>query len=297
MGTKTILTVIVILTLTSGCMEKPAPIEPQVISIIAPLAQIGKLAGEFSFTEGPAADSKGDVYFTDIPNNSILKYPVDGELSVFTSDSGGANGLYFDKKDNMLICEGGRRQVTMLTPDGQTKVLADKYDSKKFNSPNDLWPNGKGGIYFTDPRYGNRDNMEMEVEGVYYITPAGKIIRVIDDMVRPNGVIGTPDGKTLYVADHGDGKVFKYSINQDGTLSEKAVFVERHSDGMAIDEKNNIYITTEAVEVYSPKGELLETIEIPEWPANVTFGGKDNKTLFVTARKSLYAIKMGVSGK
>lgn len=307
MYTKSISTIMVMLTLISGCKPKPAPTpqekpaeqtESKVVSIIAPFAQIGKLAGEFKFTEGPAVDSKGNVYYTDIPNNNIMKHSIEGKSVVFISDSGGANGLYFDDKDNLLICEGGRRQVTMVTPGGDTKVLADKYQGKKFNSPNDLWLDGKGGIYFTDPRYGNRDNMEMEGEHVYYITPSGeKVIRVIDDMVRPNGLIGTPDGKTLYVTDHGGGKTFQYSINEDGTLSEKTLFVERGSDGMAIDEKGNIYLTTDAVEVYSPEGKLVEKIEIPERPANVTFGGKDNKMLFVTARTSLYAIRMNVTGR
>ena len=304
-----LITAITLLTLAAiiGCKPKPAPAPqdtppPQQVgqktaSLIAPLAQVGKLAGDFTFTEGPAADSKGDVYFTDIPNNNILKYSTDGQLSIFKSDSGGANGLYFDPEDNLFICEGSRRQLIQMTPDGKIKTIADKYQDNYFNSPNDLWLDTKGGIYFTDPRYGNRDNMSMTGEHVYYLTPArDKFIRVIDDMTRPNGLIGTPDGKTLYVADHGSDKTFRYTINDDGTLSGKTLFIEKGSDGMTIDSRGNIYITTDAVEVYAPNGDLVEKIQTPERPANITFGGKENKTLFITARTSLYAINMNVTG-
>ena len=302
MNTRSIPTIVtLILTLTLGCKPKPAPApqetEQKATSIIAPLAQIGKLAGDFAFTEGPAADSKGNVYFTDIPNNNILKYSTDGKLSIFKSSSGGANGLYFDPSDNLFVCEGGRRQLTTIAPDGKTKTIADKYQGNYFNSPNDLWLDSKGGIYFTDPRYGNRDNMSMTGEHVYYLTPArDNIIRVIDDMTQPNGLIGTPDGKTLYVTDPGSDKTFRYTINDDGSLSDKTLFVEKGSDGMTIDSQGNIYLTTDTVDIYSPNGDLIEKIQTPERPANITFGGKENKTLFITARTSLYAIKMNVTG-
>ena len=176
-------------------------------------------------------------------------------------------------------------------------VLADKYDGKRFNSLNDLWIDLKGGIYFTDPRYGNRDNMEQDGEHVYYLSPDRKnVIRVIDDMVRPNGIIGTRNGKVLYVTDHGGKKTFVYTINADGTLSNKKLFASEGSDGMTIDNEGNVYLTTSAVTVYNKKGEKIETIEVPERPANVCFGGKDRHTLFITAQKSLYALQMRVKG-
>lgn len=270
----------------------------QKADVVAPGAEVKKLAGDFRFTEGPAADAKGDVYFSDIPNNRILKWSVqDGTLSTFREDSGGANGLYFDKAGNLLVCEGGGRRLVSITPAGEVTVLAQEYDGKRFNSLNDLWIDPKGGVYFTDPRYGNRDGMEQDGEHVYYLTPdRKKVIRVIADMVRPNGVIGTPNGRRLYVADHGAGKTYVYRINEDGTLSDKQLFAEQGSDGMTMDNRGNIYLTSKIVTVYSRNGEKLAEIEVPEGPANVTFGGPNNRTLFITARTSLYSIDMQVRG-
>lgn len=265
--------------------------------VVAPGAEVQKLAGDFRFTEGPAADAKGDVYFTDIPNNRIHQWSLEGELSTFREDSGGANGLYFDKAGNLLACEGGGRRLVSITPGGEVSVLADAYDGKKFNSLNDLWIDPKGGVYFSDPRYGGRDGMEQDGEHVYYLTPdRTKVIRVIDDMVRPNGVIGTPNGKRLYVTDHGDGKTFAYTVSEDGTLSDKTLFCEEGSDGMTLDMRGNVYLTTDVVAIYNRKGKRIAEIKVPERPANVTFGGQNNRTLFITARTSLYSIDMNVRG-
>jgi len=267
-------------------------------SVVAEGAKVEKLAGGFKFVEGPAADAEGNIYFTDIPNNRIHKWSVDGKLSTFREDSGGANGLFFDKDGNLLACEGNGRRLVSIDPQGNVTVLADKYDGKRFNSLNDLWIDLQGGVYFTDPRYGSRDNMEQDGEHVYYLSPNHKrIVRVVDDMVRPNGVIGTADGKRLYVADHGGGKTFVYSINEDGTLSNKKLFAPEGSDGMTVDNEGNVYLTTDVVAVYNKNGERIETIEVPEQPANVCFGGEDKRTLFITARTSLYSVRMRVADK
>jgi len=260
-------------------------------------AAIQKLAGDFGFTEGPAADRAGNIFFTDIPNNRILKWSLDGKLSVFRENTGGANGLFFARNGCLLACEGGGRRLVSIDPNGTLTVLADSYNGKPFNSLNDLWIHPSGRIYFTDPRYGSRDGMEQDGEHVYSLSPDHQTVtRVISDMVRPNGLIGTPDGKTLYVADHGGGKTFSYTINDDGTLSNKTLFAPEGSDGMTIDEQGNVYLTTRSVRIYSPAGTRLESIEVPEMPANVCFGGKDRKTLFITARTSLYSIVMKVRG-
>jgi len=264
-------------------------------SVVAPGAKVEKLAGGFRFTEGPAADAKGNIYFSDIPNNRIHKWSLDGLLSTFRENSGGSNGLYFGKKGNLLACEGGGRRLVSIDPRGKVTVLADKYQNKRFNSLNDLWIDPKGGIYFTDPSYGRRDNLEQDGEHVYYLSPDRKrLIRVINDMVRPNGVIGTPDGKLLYVADHGGKKTFAYKINNNGTLSNKKLFAPEGSDGMTVDNEGNIYLTTRVVAVYNKKGQKIETIKVPEGPANVCFGGPDKRTLFITARTSLYSVRMRV---
>ena len=266
--------------------------------VVAAGAQVTKLTGDFAFTEGPAADAQGNVFFTDIPNNRILKWSIEaGTLSTFLENSGGANGLYFDKDGNLLACQGGDRRIVSISPKGEVKVLADEFEGKGFNSPNDLWIDPNGGIYFTDPRYGNRDGMEQDGEHVYYLTPdRKKVVRVISDMVRPNGVIGTPNGRRLYVADHGANKTYSYRINSDGTLSDKRLFAEQGSDGVTLDARGNVYLTGRGVTVYNRRGERIAEIEVPEGPANVTFGGKDNQTLFITARTSLYSIPMEVRG-
>jgi gluconolactonase len=264
-------------------------------SVVAQGAEVKKLADGFMFTEGPAADAQGNIFFTDIPNNRIHKWSMDGELSTYRENTGGANGLYFDKKGNLLACEGRRRRLVSIDPQGNLTILADKYDNKQFNSLNDLWIDPKGGFYFTDPCYGNRESMEQDGEHVYYLSPDHKkVTRVADDLIRPNGIIGTPDGKLLYVADHGGGKTFVYTINKDGTLSNKRLFAPEGSDGMTIDNEGNIYLTTSVVAVYNKNGDKIETISVPERPANVCFGGKDNKTLFITARSSLYSLRMRV---
>lgn len=266
------------------------------LSVVAEGAKVEKLAGGFKFTEGPAADAEGNIFFTDIPNNRIHKWSLDGKLSTFREDSGAANGLFFDKDGNLLACEGGRGRLVSINSKGKVTVLADKYNNKKFNSLNDLWIDPKGGVYFTDPRYGRRDNMEQDGEHVYYLSPGRKrIVRVVDDMVRPNGVIGTADGKRLYVADHGGGMTFVYTINEDGMLSNKKLFSLEGSDGMTVDNEGNVYLTTDVVAVYNKNGERIETIEVPERPANVCFGGKDKRTLFITARTSLYSVRMRVA--
>jgi len=265
-------------------------------SIIKTDAKVVKLHDGFEFTEGPAVDSKGNIYFTDIPRNRIHKWSIDGKLTTFLENSDGANGLFFDKDGNLIACAGGSKQLVRISMDGKTEVLADKFEGKRFNSLNDLWIDKKGGVYFTDPRYGNRDDMEM-AEHVYYLSPDRKtLVRVVDDMVRPNGLIGSLDEKKLYITDHAGEKTFVYNINTDGTLSDKKLFVERSGDGMTIDEQGNIYLAGNGVFVYNDKGQQIELIMAEGWHANVCFGGKNRKTLFITAQDKLFSIEMNVKG-
>ena len=266
--------------------------------LVADGGKVEKLADGFVFTEGPAVDADGNVFFTDIPNSRIHRWSTDGKLSTFRENTGRANGLFFDRDGNLLCCEGGARQLTSVTPEGKVTVLANDYDGKKLNSPNDLWIDPQGGIYFSDPRYGDMSDLEQDGFHVYYLSPdRKKLTRVVDDMVKPNGVLGTKDGKLLYVADAGDGKTYVYKILGSGQLGERKLIAPVGSDGMTLDEHGNLYLTRGAVRVYSPSGESLGTIEVPEGPANVVFGGKDRKTLFITARKGFYAIPMKVRGQ
>jgi gluconolactonase len=259
--------------------------------------QVKRLANGFKFTEGPAADSRGNVYFTDIPNERILIWTIGGELQTHRENTGRANGLYFATDGSLLACEGGARRMTSQSPKGKVRVLTDTYGDGKYNSPNDLWLDKWGGVYFTDPRYGSQDGREQDGFHVYYISPNGKqVIRVIDDYVKPNGIIGTSDNKTLYVADAGGNKTYAYSITGPGAISNKSLFCDSGSDGMTLDHLGNLYLTTGAVRVFNSTGKDLGNIAVPEGPANVTFGGKDFSTLFITAKTGLYSVKMKVHG-
>ena len=289
------LMVLLFVVTSAGCVHESGCIRT---GVVVAEAKVEKLAGGFKFTEGPAVDAQGNIFFTDIPNNRIHKWSFDGKLSTFLEDSGGANGLFFDKDGSLLACAGGSGQLVSISPDGSvTTVLTDKYQGNRFNSPNDLWVHPEGSIYFTDPRYGRRGELPQNGEHVYCLFGEGqRVIRVIEDMTRPNGVAGTPNGKLLYVADHGANKTYAYTINADGTLSDKRLFAAEGSDGMTIDNEGNVYLTGNVVSVYDSSGNRVEIIEVPERPSNVCFGGKDKQTLFITGRTSLYCLRMCVKG-
>ncbi|MHC4993563.1 MAG: SMP-30/gluconolactonase/LRE family protein [Planctomycetota bacterium] len=276
------------------------------VALLAPLAAAQvtapgatpQLAGDgFQFTEGPAADPSGAVYFTDIPNNRIHKWNPDGKITTFLENSGGTNGLYFDARGQLLGCAGGDGRLISVAPDATVTPLIEKHDGKRFNRPNDLWIDPMGGIFFTDPAYG-RVEITQGGEHVYYLDPKRRsVTRVANDYTRPNGLIGTPDGKTLYIADAGAGKIFRYAVNPNGQLADKTLFVERGSDGMTIDNRGNIYLTNQgAVWVYNRQGKLVQKIETPKGPSNVTFAGPDFQTLFITARDSVFTLKMKTRG-
>ncbi|MBZ4044545.1 SMP-30/gluconolactonase/LRE family protein [Flavobacterium hibisci] len=271
-------------------------------NLIAKGAVLTKLSDQYSFTEGPAADKKGNIYFTDQPNNRIMKWSVDGELSVYMENAGRANGMYFDREGNLLACADEKNEIWKIDPNKNVTVLVNDFEGKRLNGPNDLWVDPKGGIYFTDPFY-KRDywkhtSKEIEKECVYYLSPdKTKITNVASDLIKPNGIIGTSDGKMLYVADIEANKTYSYKINNDGSLGEKTLFTESGSDGITIDEAGNIYLTGKGVSVFNPKGEKIAHIDVKEpWTANVCFGGKKFKTLFITAGKSVYTLEMNIRG-
>lgn len=290
---------LVVLLLGLVCLASSVRAADGDSGLIAPGAEVEKLAGGFVFTEGPACDAEGNVYFSDIPNNRIHKWSIGGKLTTFRENSGGANGLYFDSKGNLLACEGGSRRLTSISPDSKkVAVLAGSFDDKKLNSPNDLWIDPHGGVYFTDPRYGSQEGLEQDGFHVYYLSPDRKqLVRVIDNLVMPNGIVGTADGKLLYVADPGDRKIYVYHIQSDRSLTGRKLFAPQGSDGMTLDEKGNVYLTSGTVTIYDPAGKKIAAIKTPEGPANVCFGGKDRRTLFITARKGFYSIRMNVRGQ
>jgi len=254
------------------------------------------------FTEGPAADREGNVFFTDQPNDRILKWSIEERLTVFLEPSGRSNGLYFDRQGHLLACADLKNQLWSISPEGDVTVLVRDYQGKLLNGPNDLWVRPDGGIYFTDPYYKrpywNRGDPEQGGQFVYYLSPDQEtLMRVDEDLVQPNGIVGTEDGQHLYVADIGASKTYVYAIRGDGSLGNRRLFCEMGSDGMTLDEKGNVYLTGNGVTVFDPSGRKIEQIEVPErWTANVCFGGKDRRTLFIAASKGLYALRMSVSG-
>ncbi len=272
--------------------------------IIAKGAKPVRLSDSYSFTEGPAVDKAGNVYFTDQPNNKIIKWSAsDGKLSVYMDSSFRSNGLYFDKDDNLISCADLNNQLIEFDKDKNITVLVENYQGKLLNGPNDLWIDKKGGIYVTDPFYKRNwwkhNQMQQDAQCVYYLSPDKKqFSRIADGLLAPNGIIGTPDNKNLYVSDINAGKTYVYKIQPDGSLTDKQLFIEKGSDGMTIDNKGNVYITNAAgVTVFNMKGEQIEQIPLDEkWTANVCFGGKNRNILFITASKSVFTLDMKVKG-
>ena len=271
-------------------------------NVIAKDAVLTKLSSEFKFTEGPAVDPEGNVFFTDQPNDRIMKWSTDGAMTVFMEGAGRSNGLYFDNDGNLISCADRDNQLWLIDRNKNVTVLVRDFEGKKLNGPNDLWVDSRGGIYFTDPfykrDYWTRTTREIEEEDVYYVSPDRKTLSVAaTGFVRPNGIVGARDGKTLYVADINDKKTYAFRINPEGTLSDRRLFTEMGSDGMTVDNKGNVYITGRGITVFNSRGKQIEYISVDEpWTANVCFGGKDRKTLFITASKSVYVLRMKVKG-
>jgi gluconolactonase len=260
------------------------------------------IAKQFSFTEGVSVNKKGDVFFTDQPNNKIWEYDTNGKLSLFLDSAGRSNGMYFDHHGNLVTCADEHDQLWSISPKKKIKVLVTDLDGKLMNGPNDIWIDTKGGIYMTDPYYQRdywtRKKSELDGQKVYYLPKNSKQPIAVDaSLKQPNGIVGTPDGKYLYVADIGANKTYKFTINADGTLSDKTLAVNQGSDGMTLDEKGNIYLTGKGVTIYNPQGEKIGHIAINEpWTSNLCFGGKDKNVLFITASTAFYSLKMNVKG-
>lgn len=303
-------------------------------------AQEVKIEGVVAFMEGPAWHPSGNVYFTDIENNRIMRRDPTGKMHVYRVPSGRANGLMFDAQGRLHACEGpgegGNRRVTRTELDGSITVLADDFRGKRFNGPNDLVMDAKGRIYFSDPRYGPRDDLEIfdrqnrSVEGVYRIDPDGSVHRVIaHEAERPNGLAISPDGKWLFVADNvndgpndgvgGARKLWRFDLRPNGSVdkaSRKLLFdwgTDRGPDGMAVDQRGNLYVTAgfnhpsppaetakqhkAGIYIFTPEGERTGFIPVPEdMITNCCFGGKDLKTLFIAAGHKLWSVRLKTPG-
>jgi len=270
--------------------------------VIAPGAKLEKLSGEFQFAEGATCDAQGNVFFTDQPNNRIMEWSVDGKLTVFLQPAGRANGMYFSHNGQLLACADEKTELWSIAADGKHTVLAKEFNGKPLNGPNDVWERPDGGLYLTDPFY-KRDwwdysQRPQDGEHVYFLSADRKTFkRVTTDLVQPNGITGTPDGKTLFVADIRANKTYGYDIQADGSLAGKRLVCEKGSDGMTIDTGGNLYLTGRGVFVFDKKGNQIEHIAVPEpWVGNLCFGGKDKQTLFLTATKGFYSIRLNTKG-
>jgi gluconolactonase len=291
-----------IVALAGAILSATAQTANDMPTVVEPGAKLKELAGDFSFTEGPSCDAQGNVFFTDQPNNRIMEWNVDGKLSTFKQPAGRANGMYFDSKGNLIACADENTALWSIAPNGSVTVLVHDFDGKKLNGPNDVWVRPDGGMYLTDPFYArpwwDYKERPQEIEAVYYLSPDRKTFkRVITDYEQPNGIIGTPDGKTLFVADIRGHKTFGYDIQPDGSLTNKRLAATAGSDGMTIDTEGNLYLTGPGgVHVFDKDVKSLGIIPVPQTPANVCFGGKDKQTLFICARTGFYSIRTKFKG-
>ncbi|WP_240755146.1 SMP-30/gluconolactonase/LRE family protein [Pedobacter sp. SYP-B3415] len=261
-------------------------------------ATLQLVSRQFAFTEGPAMNKKGEIFFTDQPNNTIWKFGLDGKLTLFMKNAGRSNGLFFHPDGSLIACADEKNELWSVTPAGKVKVLLGNYEGRLFNGPNDVWVDKNGGIWFTDPYYQrdywSRKAPELLHQGLYFLAPGSAAAVLVDTAFRKlNGLVGTPDGKTLYVTDLGGGKTYRYTIDGPGKLSGRTLFAEKGCDGMTLDSQGNVYLSGNGVTIYNSEGRELRHIKVPEeWTANLCFGGKDKDILFVTAKQAVYTIRM-----
>lgn len=284
-------------------------------------AQPIQLGAGFGFTEGPATDHWGNVFFTDQNNDRIHRWDwKTGQITQFLSPTGRSNGMGFDKQGNLIAAADMHGELWSIAPDGTVTVLVDNYQGKLLNGPNDVWIDGKGGIYFTDPLFSRsywdptdprRTGSQQGGGYVYYLSPDHQTLTrvsgqdVISEFpvgfpVWPNGIVGTPDGKYLYVGYYLPERIYRYDVAADGSLSNRVLFASRGTDGMALDQQGNLYTTSRVpgTVVFSPSGATIDTIFTggTEGSSNVTFAGPNRKTLIITAGTRIYGVDMHVRG-
>jgi gluconolactonase len=268
-------------------------------------ASVRKVAGELKFIEGPVwtNDDGGYLVFSDIPADELKKWTRDGGVTMFRKPSHNTNGNTRDREGRLVSCEHTSRRVTRTEKDGTVNVLAERFEEKKLNSPNDLVVKSDGSIWFTDPTYGiSKAQQELTGQFVYRLDAETRELKpVVKDFDQPNGLCFSPDEKRLYIADSGKSHHIRvFDVASDGTLENGRVFCvidKGVPDGIRCDERGNIWSSAgDGVQVFSPEGALLKRIAVAESPANLCFGEADGKTVFMTARTSLYAIKTKVAG-
>ncbi|MBM3811939.1 MAG: SMP-30/gluconolactonase/LRE family protein [Acidimicrobiia bacterium] len=262
--------------------------------------KIEKVAGGYTFTEGPVWSREGFLLFSDVPNQNVWKLVPGEKPELYRGNSNRTNGNTFDARGNLYSCEGGARRLTRIDKKGNLEVVAADYQGKHFNAPNDVVVRKDGHIYFTDPAFGNQaEGRQLDFYGVYHIPPKGPVELIAKPEGRPNGIAISPDGKILYVANSDERNIRAYDLDSRGRATKERVLIsgiDGPPDGIRVDEKGNLWITCKGVAVYTAAGKFLHRIELPETPANCTFGDPDLMTLYVTARTSVYRIRLDVKG-
>lgn len=258
--------------------------------------QVEKVAHGFRFTEGPVWSRDGYLLFSDIPGGKIMKLTPDGATEVYRESSNGAAGNAFDAQGRLYTCETHARRVTRTDKKGRIEVLADKWEGKRLNAPNDIAVSKSGHAYFTDPAFGNQqDSRELNFYGVYHIAPKGQLSLVAKPTGRPNGIALSPDGHILYVANSDERNIRAYDLDREGEPSGERVVVSNIDgipDGIRTAANGNLYVAAKEIVVYSPEGKLLNTIPVAETPSNCAFGDADLQTLYITARTSVYRVRL-----
>jgi sugar lactone lactonase YvrE len=265
-----------------------------------PGMQVERVAAGFRFIEGPAWSREGFVLFSDIPSDRIMKCVPGEKPVVFRENSNGANGNAFDAQGRLYTCESRTRRVVRMDKKGEIQVLADKWEGKRLNAPNDIVVRRDGHVYFTDPAFGSQaDTRELDFYGVFHIPPKGESRLIAKPAGRPNGIALSANGRMLYVTNSDEHNVRAYDVDHNGDVSNERVVVsgvEGVPDGIRADDKGNLYLASNRIDVYDTQGKLIDNLGTPEKPSNCAFGDADLQSLYITARGSLYRVRRHVKG-
>lgn len=261
---------------------------------------VEKVVTAMKFAEGPVWSREGFLLFSDIPSNRIMKFTPGEGTTVYREHSNGTIGNTFDEKGRLYSCESRTGRVIRTDKKGKIEVLAEKWEGKRLNAPNDIIVSKNGHVYFTDPAFGDQaDRRQLDFYGVYLINPKGELSLLAKPAGRPNGIALSPNGKLLYISNSDDRNISAYDVDKAGAISSKRVLIsgiDGIPDGIKVDEKGNIYVMAKGLGIYSAEGKLVGSLPLSETPSNCAFGDADFQTLFITARTSVFRIRLDVKG-